>query len=270
MKWAYDLTGAEPIISDIMAYDSATIAQGELLMQSAGSFTAGAGAAMAAITAADTSAAAAVNAIGISLETKTTADSPSIATACNVSTAAGACYVKAIINPFAVYRAEVTTAAALPIASSSSIGSFCVTGAGASTAMNDGQGNWAFFCGSAGPNFGSLRKVVNTATAGTFLMDANCLATITTADTVIMATERTRPAGLLHTDAISIGQSTITLSVSLNTRVVQNYIDRGAGLEILKASTHAGGRVNVGAVQAKKTKLYQDIMMKDHLFGVDI
>ena len=51
MKWAYDLTGAEPIIKDIPVYDAATIAAGELVMLGASAYTAGADAGYAAVSA---------------------------------------------------------------------------------------------------------------------------------------------------------------------------------------------------------------------------
>ena len=83
MKWAYDLCGAEPIIKDEIVYDAATIAYGEMVMLATGDFTAGTGSGNGLITAYNSTAAAshAVDAVGISLEAKTTADSPSVATA---------------------------------------------------------------------------------------------------------------------------------------------------------------------------------------------
>ena len=65
MKWAYDLSGAEPIISDCEAYDATTIVDGELLMKSAALWSAGTGAGQALISAYSTSVASAhaVNAV---------------------------------------------------------------------------------------------------------------------------------------------------------------------------------------------------------------
>ena len=51
MKWAYDLTGAEPIIKDEPIYDAATIAYGELVMLGATAFSAGADAGVSFVTA---------------------------------------------------------------------------------------------------------------------------------------------------------------------------------------------------------------------------
>jgi len=115
MKWVYDLTGAEPIIMDQPIFDATTIAQGELLQVGASTlYSAGDDAGVAYVTACPSSVGATqgLNAIGICLETKTTADSPSIAAAHNLTTGAHAAYGKVSVNPFAVYRALVTTSSA--------------------------------------------------------------------------------------------------------------------------------------------------------------
>ena len=265
MKWAYDLTGAEPIIKDLPVYDAATIAQGELVMIGTSAFTAGADAGYGMVSAYPSTVMAngAVNAVGVSLETKTTADVPSIAAACNVTTGKF-CTAKVIINPTAVYRAEVTTAEQLSIASSASTGAFAVTGAAGTS--GDRCGQWVYFCASAGPNFGNIRKVVTTATAGSFVMDASVSATITTADKIIFITERNKSPEILGTDAITIGQTTVGGGAGATTlKVVENYIDRGNGLELLRPATHS--QIKLGSDAAKKVKFYQDIVLVDHLFG---
>lgn len=268
MKWSYDLTGAEPIIKDMPIYDSATIAAGEMVMLGASAFTAGADAGFALVSAYPSTvmSAGAINAVGICLETKTTADSPSVAVAHNITTGA-VCFGKVIINPFAVYRAEVSTSEALSIASSASTGAFAITGAAGTSGNRCGE--WIYFCASAGPNFGNIRKVATTATAGSFVMDASVSATITTADKVILITERNMSPEILGTDAVTIGQTTVGGGSGANKlKVVENIIDRGNGLELLRAKTHSQKKMDT--VQAKKTKFYQEVAMKDHLFGMNV
>ena len=119
MKWVYDLTGAELIIKDMPIYDGTAISAGELVMLGTSAWTAAADAGIALVSAYPSTVMAnvAIDAVGICLEGKTTADVPSIATAASVTTG-NHCFGKVIINPFAVYRAEVTTADGLSIASS--------------------------------------------------------------------------------------------------------------------------------------------------------
>jgi len=266
MKWAYDLCGAEPIIKDLPAYDSADIVQGELLMLSAAAFSAGAGAGIAAISAvADTvGGTQAVDAIGIANESKDTDDSPSIATAWNTTATTGGCYVKTIINPFAVYRAEVNTADAFAIASSDSTDAFCVTGVPAS-AMD---GAWVFFQASGGPNFGELRQVIHSATGGTMNMDNAVGATITTADTALIFSPKLMNPQLLDDTATSVSMDSAAGYACDNLRVVETYINKEGGshgpLEILKVERHRNRKFT----GASKVRFYQDLMMKDHAFGV--
>lgn len=273
MKWAYDLCGAEPIIKDENIYDAYSISQGELLMLGASAFSAAADAGVSFVSGAtDTVAAsAAVNAIGICLESKTTAGSPagsapvdttSVATAHNVTTALK-CYGKTIINPFAVYRAEMLTSSAAAVAASATAGKITVTGVAAHT-MN---GAWVFFQATAGPAKGNLRMVVTSATAGSLLMDAATSTLQTTADTVLFVGQKN---GYVHN--ISGGSSTVNDAIYTITqtvgyagttlRIVENYIDRGQGMEILKYNIHR----QISGLPAT-THFYQDIMMIDHLWG---
>lgn len=263
MKWSYDLTGAEPIIKDEPIYDGTAISAGELLMLGTSAWTAGADAGIALVSAYPSTVMAnvAIDAVGICLEGKTTADSPAISAAANVTTG-NHCFGKVIINPFAVYRAEVTTAEKLPIASSASKGAFCVTG----TPVSTFNGSWVFFAASAGPNFGNIRKIASSATAGSSVMDASVSETITTADSVLLISERNRYPHMISTDALGIGQTTVGENGVTNIRVVENLIDRGNGIELLRTKTHS--QIKIDSTQAKKTKFYQEIVLKDHAFGV--
>ena len=265
MKWAYDLTGAEPIIRDEPVYDAASIAYGELLMHGAGAASTGASSIMGLVTAyASTDAAThAVDAVGISLESKTTADTPSVDTTC--ATTAEYCQVKTIINPFAVYRAECVTSEEIAITSSSATNAIV---AGAADDASDNH--WIYFSATGGPNFGQLRYCLLSGAADTITMDSALTKTATTADKCIfISPKNVYPTGL---DATAVGVAacsagTCDIGVGTNLRVVEAWIDKDAGLEVMKPWVHKG--LDLGGVKSGKgPKFYNDLMMKDHAFGV--
>ena len=258
MKYSYDLCGAEPIIKDEPVYDAALIAYGELLMLSAGTFSAGGGGHQL-VTAVPSTVMAdiAVNAVGISLEGKDTDDSPSIACAINGTTTAGCQFVKTIINPFAVYRAMVSTAAGLAVAASASTNEIQCTG----VTVDDFDGCWLAFTASAGPNYGQVRRVVTSATAATLDLSHVANSTITTADTFTLFSPKLTYPQMLNGAATMVGQTTVAGYGVTNLRVVENYM----GGEIMKELKHdAEGYENKGGID----HLEQDLMMKDHLYGV--
>lgn len=286
MKWSYDLTGAEPIVKDMPVYDSASISNGELLILGTTAFTAGGNAGFGLISAALTTVMTAhgLAAVGISLSNRTTNGAanatppslgiptlqnpegtfPSVAAALNVTTGLFAT-AKVIVNPFAVYRAEVTTADALPIASSSGTTMFTVTG----VPVSSFNGAYIYFCASAGPNFGSIRRCISSATAGTLLMDKAVTNTITTADAVILLSEVNQNPYALSTGsagtsrAITIGQTTVASTGATKLRVVDNLIEQN-GFQQLRQRVH--GQQDFTNAQAKRTKFHQEIMMLNRMF----
>lgn len=279
MKWAYDLTGAEPIIKDEPIYDATTIVNGELVMKGTGNFTGGADCGIAFVSGGSASNAvvALPDALGICTETKTTADTPSIAAAHN-TVGGSVCYGKCIVNPFAVYRAAVSNSAStavngsMPVASGSTI-QIAVTGSFSTTAS--GIGSWVIFTATAGPNYGVIRKVALAgASAGTANLDATLPAAPTTADRVIIVRERNQFAGSLTPDGLNIGTTIINTAGCTSVRVVDNYIDRGVGLERLTMNVHAAGSAvdsRPGVIATKQQiTAYQDVMLRDHIFGVDL
>lgn len=281
MKWSYDLTGAEPIVKDMPVYDATTLVQGELLMLGASAFTAGADAGFGLVSAYTTTvmSAAAVKAVGINLATKTTNAAsntippslsipttqnanqvPSVATACNITTGVF-CTSKVIVNPFAVYQAEVTTADALSIASSSSTSMFTVTGVPVSTF----NGAWIYFCASAGPNFGSVRRCISSATAGTLLMDKAVVNTITTADKVILISPVNMNPYMVSADAVTLGQTTVGSSGVTTLRVIDNIFDIGAGKA--QGKQRVQGQVDLGANIAKRAVFYQEVSLLNRMIA---
>jgi hypothetical protein len=285
MKWAYDLCGAEMIIKDEPIYDATTIVNGELMQLGASSYTAGADAGLAFISAGagTVTANTVANGIGICLETKTTASSPSIAA---VSSTLGGqiCYGKTIINPFAVYRAAVevgstAVSGALSVAagvSASTVAAITVTGAFSVTAH--GIGNWLIFTATAGPNYGTIRRVQACgASAGSADIDVAFEVAPSTDDKVILVQLPHSGAGVgpnsLTPDGTKISGGDIdgADSVQVGMAVVDNYIDRGNGIERLTTLVHAkgsavSGRMNAIAARVPMT-IYTDVVVTDHVYN---
>jgi hypothetical protein len=286
MKWAYDLTGAEPIIKDIMVYDGTTIAQGEMTQLGTANYTAGTNAGIAFITCGPATAGAStvVDGLGICMETVTTASGTSIAAVS--STLGGAVpYAKHIINPFAVYRAAVETGStantgAFAIAagvSGSTVAAITVTSSFTSTATGNFQGQWVIFTASAGPSYGTIRRIqASGASAGSADLDVLLSVAPTTADKVVLLTQPGGKPNCLSVDGIKIGMNLAGSAANLTAglRVVQNYIDRSMGLEILTPLVHANGSAAAGRVntmsKAVPLAVFQDIMIRDHVWGVDL
>jgi hypothetical protein len=268
MKWSYDLTGAEMIIKDEPIYDATTIVQGELLMLGTSAFTAGADAGTAFVTGySATPANAAIDAVGICLETATTAgttgSTTSIAAAHNVTTGV-VCMGKVIVNPFAVYRAEVAQADAITVGAAGSSGTVQFTIAANGT-TNQFTGSFVYFCASAGSNYGCIRRIVSNASAATFVLDSAVTATITSADKIILISNKNSYPHNVSADGTTIGQSSTVPNGATNLRVVENLIDRGLGLEILNQKQHS--QIKLDSVAAGRAKFYQEIVLKDHVFG---
>ena len=265
MKWAYDLTSAEPIIRDEPVYDAASIAYGELLMLGGGAASTGGSSIQGLVTAYNSTAASAhaVDAVGISLEAKDTDSSPSVATSC--ATTAEYCMVKTIINPFAVYRAECVTGPEIAITSAS--GTNCVV---AGAADNGSDGHWIYFSASDGPNFGALRYCLLSGAADTVTMDSALLNTATTADKVIFISPKNVYADGLSTDALgvtAISAGTCGIAGATNLRVVEAWVDKDGGLEVMAPWIHKSLQLD-GVKGGNGPKFYNDITMKDHAFGV--
>lgn len=301
MKWSYDLAGAEPIIKDEIVYDATVIAQGQYLQLGTTAFTAGADAGYALVNAVPSTVMATqgVNAVGMSMQTITTAGNglfyslnapASVATAANSTAGNGLglnkstsyAYAKVIINPLAVYRTQVgigTTAGSLAVAAGTTQ-DITVTGAAASSF----NGSWVYFCGTAGPNFGSVRRIVSSATAGTFHLSTVLAATPTTADKVFVFAERNTNPHALSSSGASTATTNVGTTIGMTTvgagngatqlRVVENYIEGGAyggGITELRSELHDGVNFGPGTgatviAGIKTIKFWQDVISLSHAF----
>lgn len=316
MKWSYDLAGAEPIIKDEPVYNANIVGVGEYLMVGTSAWTAGADAGYGLVNACVSTVATAIgiNGVGISLQQITTAGNglfyslnapQSVATALNgTGTAVAGCglrntnsyaFTKVIINPLAVYRTLVSqntvgTADCITVAAAASNTTIqlVITGAGTPTAFT---GQWCYFCGTAGPNFGTLRKIVTNASAATFILDAACTNAITSADKIVIFPEMNLNPNLLSTNTVTTANA--TNGSSLGTCVTSNPISAGQGElcatfrvvdNYIEGGTYTGGiaqlRYNVQGQytpayngttplvnKLSTTQFYQDLISLNHAFN---
>jgi len=269
MKWVYDLTGAEPIIRDHQVYDAAAIAQGEMLMVAASAdFTTGTTECLVSAYSTTVTAAHAVDAMGISMEAKDTDDSPSVATA--VDSTAEHCYVKTIINPHAVYRAEIISAnngtcGDIAVSAWTAAGD-CNVAVSPTAAVVMLSSMWMYVSNAEGPNFGQLRYVLDSATADSFQLDSAPTATSTTADRVIFIPSKTQYSMGLSNDATMLSNGSAVLKISGCTalRIVETLMDADGGLEIMHPHKHkTSKRLKAG----NAAKFYNDITSVDHCYG---
>ncbi len=263
-KFKYDLTESEIIMRDVPVYDAATIANGELIMLGTTDPDSGNDEGVSFVTAYSATAAnSAIDALGISLETVTTASSPSVASA--YSTTTGPCYVKAIINPFAVYSFEHSLAAADDVA----ITSTSTTTLTVASLQDDIDGCWAYFPLTQTGVKGSLR-LITAAASGSCTMDSALVTTGGASDTIVLIAPPNKYSFNLTSDALKVasGDCQATYNAATNLRILQTYIDKDGGLEIMSPSKH-NGLNNLHLVKGGQgPKFYYDVLLKDHIFGL--
>jgi hypothetical protein len=263
-KYHYDLTHAEIIMKDVPVYDAATIAAGEFIMLGTTDPDSGTDESRSFVTAySGTPANSCIDALGVSLETVTTASSVSVAA--GYSTTTGPCYVKAIINPFAVYLTEQSFAAADDVA----ITSTSTTTVTIASMEDDLDGCWVYFPLTKAGVKGSLRLLTASA-SGSATMDTALVTTGDGSDTCCLIVPPYQYSLNLEATAIKVssGNMQSQLNEATNIRVVQTYIDRDQGLEIMKPSVHYN-LDNLHLVKGGNgPKVYYDLLLKDHIFGV--
>lgn len=261
-KWHYDLTAAEPIIKDEPLYDASTIVAGELVMLGTTDPDSNTDCGISFVTAyTGTAANDAVDALGICLETLTTSSSPSIAS--DYATTTGPCYGKCIINPFAVYLIEHNLGAA----EDQAITSTSSTTVTIASLPDDIDGYWVYFPLSTTGVQGSLRLLVASA-SGSATMDSALSATGSSSDTAVLISPPNKYSFELQDAAVTVSSTDCqAVNEATNIRIVQSYIDRDAGLEILRPNKHYA-LDNLDQVRGSNgPRFYYDIVLKDHIFG---
>lgn len=263
-KWSYDLEGGEIIIRDVPAYDAATIAMGEFIMKGTTDPDGGADQGLSFVTAYDgTAANQAIDALGISLETATTASSPSIAS--TYATTTGPCYIKAIINPLAVYMVEQSLAAADDVAITSTAAATLTVPA----LQDDIDGCHVYFPLSAAGVKGSLR-LLTAAAAGSATMDSALVANGTGADTIVLISAPNKYSLPLEANALKVssGACAATYNAATNIRILETLIDRDAGLEVLTPAKF-NGLNNLHLVKGGNgPRVFYKVLLKDHIYGL--
>lgn len=263
MRWHFDLCGAEPIIRDEPIYDAATIVNGELLMLGTTDPDSANDEGISFVTAYNATAGnSAVDAIGIAMETTTTASTVSCALA--YSTTSGPAYAKVIINPFAIYLAEHSLAAA----DDQAILSTSSTTLAIASLSDDIDGSWVYFPLTTTGVKGALR-LITAAGSSTATIDSALTVAGTSSDTAVIITPPHRYASNLTADATKISSGDCqSINGATNIRVLQTYIDRDAGLEIMRPNKHYALN-NLHLVKGGNgPKFYYDIVLKDHIYGV--
>lgn len=266
MKWHYDLTGAEPIIRDLPVYDATSLANGELLMLGTTANSTADGGVSLITAGTGTSGNDAIDAVGIL--TESTYESGGTAPTRTIDSTSGVYFGKTIINPFAVYLAEVNKAAAQDIAVESSSTTTTIYETLSAIGATNLDGYWVLFTdvSTTAAVKGCLRMITDNG-ATTFTIPA-LPATPATTDVYIFANPvHAYIPALLSGDARTINCGGVTLDApegATNLRCLCSYASSDkVSVFPLKTYVH-GGTMNLGT----GASLFEDIMMKDHLYGV--
>ena len=257
MRWAYDITGTEPIIRDLPVYDGSALVNGELLMLGTTDPDSNADQGISLITAyVSNSANEAADAVGILTEgTYASSNAPD---AIYGTDSAGADYGKVIINPFAVYRAEYLQGTSNDVA----IASVATTTLTVSSLEDAIDGGWVFFPLNATGVKNSLRFIVASA-SGSCTMDSALVGTASTADTIIKILPQHHQLVALDTGATGLCSVGAAAGSTTKIIILENYIESFAhAMQPLRRVTHAG--LN----NLSNAKFYADILCTDHLFNV--
>jgi hypothetical protein len=271
MKYHFDLHGHEPIIRDVPVTDtlgsgyipSVTLNAGALMNQGATLTCTGVSGYYSTVKLAYdlTVNAMATNCIGVLLETPISSGTCAPLMTSVSSTQGGATYGKVIINPGAVYLVEQKTDTSNDVTvvrnSGVTIESVC--------AGTDGY--YIYFPVDTAGVKGSLRYIyAASGTGGT--MSKSLTTTATTSDSFILISPPfTRALALDTTARYVTGGTAAVTGGTTNLMVLESYIDRDAGLEILKPTVHGFSDSLHNVKGGNGPKFYYDVVMKSHLLG---
>jgi hypothetical protein len=217
----------------------------------------------------------ATNAVGVLMETPyasgTSASFMSTALSTTNSIVAG----KVIINPGAVYLVEQK------ISTSDAIAVTRVSSTTVESVVAGTMGHYVYFpnlnANAASGVKGSLRRLYSVSvTSGA--MAATLTGTATASDYMVMIYPKGSRAPALTTDStkVTCGTAAVTGGTT-NLIILETYIDRDQGLEILHPFTH-GALDNLHYVKGGQSgtnysagpHFYYDVAMKSHLYGNSI
>jgi len=263
MRYTYSLnTACEPIIRDMPVYDAATIVKGELLMKGTTDPDSSTDESISLVTAYNaTHANSAIDAVGISMETLDTDDSPSIDSA--YSTTTGPAYAKTIINPSAVYQVEHSLGTSDDVAITSTSSATVTIG----TLSDDIDGCFIYFPLNAVGVKGSLRLLVASA-SGSATMDSALDTTGTSADTACIITPIGKYVTNLTADGTKVASGNCqAIYGATNLLAIQVYVDMNAGIDVLQPAVQNGIDDLDNIYGGNGPKFYYDMILTDHLFS---
>lgn len=260
MRFHYDLTGAEPIIKDYPVYDASLLNQGELLMLGTTDPDSSADMSLSLITAYNATAAnSAIDAIGI-LNENTYASS----NAPDGAPDSAPDYGKVIVNPFAVYMAEQNMDTSNDVALTST----STTTVTISSLADDIDGYWVYFPLTKAGTKGSLR-LLTAAASGSATMDSALTAAGDSSDTAVLISPPLKYSFNLDSLATKVSSSNCqAANEATNIRIVETYIDRDGGIELMRPAVHKALNDLDKVKGGNGPKFYYDLLLKDHIFGV--
>lgn len=260
MRYAYDLHHVEPEIQDVPVYDATQLQDGELIMLGATDPDSNADHGVAFITAQTGSSAEAVDALGIILdrrgETGYTTPGPHPAvTVTDLPDIADPPYLRAIINPFAVYRAEYDQADTMAVASTSTT-TFTVT-----SLEDDIDIGWIFMVtATVSGNDANLRQLTASA-SGSATMDSALTGGNETSGTAIKILPVNHQTTDLATDSLGLGTNA-AIGTGISLAVMENWMRSDSEPTTrLRAAKHRGLDFTNNA------RFFSDVILLDHIWN---
>ncbi len=251
MEFVYDLVMEknEAIYKDVPVYDASALAFGELVMLDSADPDSAGGHGVAFITAYTAANTEAIDALGIMQEANS---------APTTLPDAGEEYSLAIVNPFAVYRAEYSQSTTMVVASTSTT-TITVT-----NLEDDIDCGWVYMVAGGTGATGNTRalRFLTAAAAGSATMDSALGTTESGGDgTAIKILPVNHRLTALTTDSLKL-LTAAAAGAGVSIHIVENFISPGGmGLTPLRYSTHKA------TTQASGTKFYADIVLLDHVYN---
>jgi hypothetical protein len=262
MKFVYDISGAEPILRDYPVYDAASLNYGTLLQLGTTDPDVGADEGQALVNAYNATAAnSGTNIVGMLNEN--TYESGGTVPDRVPSTTTGPYYGKVIINPLAIYRGEISLAAADDIAITSTAAATLTV----PSLADDIDGCFVYFPLTQTGVKGSLRQLIASA-AGSATMDSALVTTGGATDTiVIISREFKSPANLGTAGDNFVGSSAAAPEAAVKFIILNRMADLNGGIVPLRYADHSGLNGLDLIRQGIGPKFFYDVLAVDHLFN---
>jgi len=255
MKWSRNLSGhPEPFLKDLPVYDASALVKGELLMKGTTDPDSGGDYGLSLVTAYSATAAnTAIDAVGVLQEDISSFTSTWVAVN-------SADYGKVTINPDAIFEAEASQAAA----DDQAITSVSSTTLTVASLSDDIDGHFVYFPLTNTGVKGSLRSLVASA-SGSATMAAALNGTADTNDTIIIIVPPLKYANNLNAAATKTASGDAQgISGATNLRVLEWSL-KSSNLNANPIDWAEHNTLN--GLDVHNVKFFNEIIMKDHLFG---